>query len=112
MSLYHKTRGIHKAAIVDGEHKVPSNDAFWSNTVYNGEGYLFSDNNSLNNTTAKYNEDGTVTVHYGSQEDCGDVQNRLDTTDGWNILMRVYVPGESVIDGKYKLPEITKAGGE
>jgi len=52
----------------------------------------------------KFNPDGTFTVHFGSKEICGDVPNRLDVTDGWNFLMRVYRPGPSVLDGSYKLP--------
>ena len=70
---------------------------------------MFSDNNTINGTTAKYNEDGTVTVYYGSEEDCGKRPNRLDITQGWNILMRVYVPGQKVIAGKYIMPKITKS---
>jgi len=30
--------------------------------------------------------------------------NRLDTTEGWNFLMRIYRPGKSVLEGAYKLP--------
>ena len=101
--------GLDATGCFSATYKVPANDAFWSITVYNKEGYLFSDNNTLNGTTAKYNEDGTVTVYYGSAEDCGKSRNRLDITRGWNILLRVYVPGKSVIDGKYKLPKITKS---
>jgi hypothetical protein len=101
--------GLDAKGCFSATYKAPANNAFWSITVYNGEGYLFSDNNTLNGTTAKYNEDGTVTVYYGSEEDCGKHQNRMDITQGWNILMRVYVPGQSVIDGKYKLPKITKS---
>ena len=55
------------------------------------------------------NEDGTFTVHFGSKEDCGDVPNRLDVSEGWNFLMRVYRPGKSVLDGSYKLPDVTLA---
>ena len=33
-----------------------------------------------------------------------DVPNRLDAPDGWNFLMRVYRPGESVLNDSYKLP--------
>jgi len=33
------------------------------------------------------------------------VPNRLDVSEGWNFLMRVYRPGLSVLDGSYKLPD-------
>ena len=51
------------------------------------------------------NADGTFTVHFGSKEVCGDVPNRLDAPEGWNFLMRVYRPGQSVLNGSYKLPD-------
>jgi hypothetical protein len=34
------------------------------------------------------------------KEACGDVPNRVDVTEGWNFLMRVYHPGQSV----YQMP--------
>ena len=54
--------------------------------------------------------------HFGGSDDvlaegsCGDVPNRLDVTEGWNFLMRVYRPGPAVPDGTYKLPEAVAAG--
>jgi hypothetical protein len=101
--------GLDAKGCFSATYKVPDNDAFWSITVYNDEGYMFSDDNTINGTTAKFNEDGAVTVYYGSEKDCGKRPNRLDITQGWNILMRVYEPGQSVTDGKYKMPAITKA---
>jgi hypothetical protein len=44
-------------------------------------------------------------VYFGSKEACGDVPNRLDVSEGWNFLMRVYRPGPSVLNGSYKLPD-------
>ena len=67
-----------------------------------------TENSLLNNSNVKLNQDGTFTVYFGSEEDCGDVQNRLDTPEGWNFLLRVYLPGEEVLSGDYKLPEIQK----
>ena len=90
-------------------YKVPENNAFWSITVYGADGYMKSDNSILNKFNTKMNEDGTFTVHFGSKEDCGDVPNRLDVSEGWNFLMRVYRPGKSVLDGSYKLPDVTLA---
>ncbi|GAB2512219.1 DUF1214 domain-containing protein [Microbulbifer agarilyticus] len=91
-------------------YQVPENQAFWSITMYNGEGYMFSENAALNDSNTKMNDDGTFTAYYGSKAVCGDVPNRLDTAEGWNILMRVYRPGKSVRAGDYILPEITKMG--
>jgi hypothetical protein len=54
----------------------------------------------------KLNDDDTFTVFYGSEEVCGDVPNRLDAPEGWNILFRIYRPGESVLDGSFTLPEV------
>jgi len=91
-------------------YKVPENKAFWSITVYGKDGYMKSENNIVNSSNAKFNADGTFTVYYGSKELCGDVANRLDVTDGWNFLMRVYRPGTSVLDGTYKLSEVKVFG--
>jgi hypothetical protein len=85
-------------------YKVPENTAFWSITVYGSDGFMKSDNSILNAANTKLNPDGTFTVSFGSKEQVGDVPNRLDITEGWNFLMRVYRPGESVLNGSYKLP--------
>jgi hypothetical protein len=53
----------------------------------------------------KLDADGTFAVFFGSKELCGDVANRLDVTEAWNFLMRVYRPGGSVLEGNYKLPK-------
>jgi hypothetical protein len=85
-------------------YQVPENNAFWSITVYGADGYMKSVNNILNAANTQINADGTLTVHFGSQAACGDVPNRLDVSEGWNFLMRVYRPGPSVLNGSYKLP--------
>jgi hypothetical protein len=86
-------------------YKVPENNAFWSITIYGADGYMKSVNNILNAANTKMNADGTFTVYFGSKEACGDVPNRLDVSEGWNFLMRVYRPGPSVLNGSYKLPD-------
>jgi hypothetical protein len=86
-------------------YQVPENRAFWSITVYGSDGYMKSDNNIVNSSTVEPNPDGTFTVHFGSKQACGGVANRLDVSDGWNYIMRIYRPGESVQKGSYRLPE-------
>jgi hypothetical protein len=90
-------------------YAVPENSAFWSITVYGDDGYMKSDNNILNSTTVKLNPDGTFTTYFGSAEACGVVANRLDVTEGWNFLMRVYRPGPSVLDDTYLLQDVRSA---
>ena len=72
--------------------------------MYGNDAFMKSDNNIVNSSNVKLNADGTFTVYFGSVETCGDVPNRLDTTEGWNFLMRIYRPGKSVLEGAYKLP--------
>ena len=95
----HDYRVCHQAT-----YQVPENGAFWSITVYGNDGFMKSDNNIVNSSNVKLNADDTFTVYFGSVETCGDVPNRLDTTEGWNCLMRIYRPGKSVLEGAYKLP--------
>ena len=58
-------------------YEVPENTAFWSMTVYNAEGYLFSDDNNINSEVAELNSDGTFTLYYGSPEQCGDTDKSV-----------------------------------
>jgi hypothetical protein len=87
-------------------YQIPENEAFWSITVYGIDGFIKSDNNIVNSSNVKLNTDGSFTVYFGSVETCGDVPNRLDTTEGWNFIMRIYRPGKSVLEGTYKLPAV------
>eukprot|EP00487_Bulimina_marginata_P001130 TRINITY_DN1238_c0_g1_i2.p1 TRINITY_DN1238_c0_g1~~TRINITY_DN1238_c0_g1_i2.p1 ORF type:complete len:156 (+),score=50.36 TRINITY_DN1238_c0_g1_i2:353-820(+) len=57
----------------------PKNKAFWSFTVYDGKGFMFNDLANVSSNTAKYNEDGTVTVSVG----CGaDAINNIPSMEG------------------------------
>ncbi|SDP77411.1 DUF1214 domain-containing protein [Desulforhopalus singaporensis] len=88
-------------------YDVPPNEAFWSISVYGSDAFLKSDNATINDRTATFNEDGTVTVFFGSEQACGQKDNRIAITDGWNFLMRVYRPGEQVLKHQYKLPDVS-----
>ncbi len=80
-------------------------DAFWSITVYNAEGYIGKNKlgvYSLNNVTAKPNEDGSHTIHFGGCED-GRV-NCIPIMEGWNYTARMYEPREEILNGDWVFP--------
>jgi hypothetical protein len=83
--------------------KVPV-DGFWSITVYNEKGFFEAPGSaaSINNLTARPNSDGTVTVRFG-----GDPQapNYLRIMPGWNYIVRLYKPGQAILDGSFAFPK-------
>lgn len=107
--LNYKPKEINASNCYSATYKVPENKGFWSITVYGEDGYIKTDNCLLNNSNVQLNGDGTFTVHYGSKDVCGDVPNRLDAPEGWNFLLRVYLPGEEVLSGDYLVPEVVKS---
>ena len=79
-------------------------DGFWSISIYNQDGFFeknADDIYSVNNLTARPNSDGSVTVNFG-----GDSANfnRLPITDGWNYVIRMYRPKQSLLDGAWVFP--------
>ncbi|MDL2400583.1 DUF1254 domain-containing protein [Rhizobium mayense] len=81
-------------------------EGFWSISLYNAKGY-FQKNDanaySLNNKTAKESVDGAVDIQFGGCD--GKVPNCLPIVPGWNYMVRLYRPQQSVLDGTWKFPE-------
>lgn len=79
-------------------------DGFWSVSVYNAEGYFEkNDRNAytVNNVTAKANEDGSTTIHFGGDPEAA---NFIPIMPGWNYLIRLYRPRKPLLDGDWALP--------
>lgn len=86
-------------------------DGFWSISVYNAKGYFEANPQnaySLNNITAKKNDDGSFDVQFGGCD--GQVPNCLPITPGWNYLVRLYRPRADVLNGKWTFPEAVVKG--
>jgi hypothetical protein len=91
-----------------GEYKVTVRDVpvdgFWSISVYNADGFFEPNDRdaySVNNITAARDDDGSVTVHFGGDDDR---PNLLPITDGWNYIVRLYRPRPEVLDGSWTFP--------
>nr|WP_251006545.1 DUF1254 domain-containing protein [Stenotrophomonas sp. ISL-67] len=81
-------------------------DGFWSVSLYNARGYYEKNPQNaytLNNLTAKKNDDGSVDIQFGGCD--GQVANCLPTVAGWNYMVRLYRPRAEVLDGRWTFPE-------
>jgi len=77
--------------------------AFWSITVYDAEGYPQGDVYNINSQFAVPNEDGSVTIHFGGDENAA---NYMDIFEGWNVILRIYEPTEAYFNGEWVQPEL------
>jgi hypothetical protein len=85
-------------------------DGFWSISVYNAQGYFEKnqyDAYTLNDITAKKNDDGSVAVQFGGCD--GTIPNCLPIMPGWNYLVRLYRPRPEILNGAWTFPEAQTA---
>ena len=80
-------------------------DAFWSISLYNGDGFFEPnalDAYNVNSIMGARNDDGTMTVHFG---DCDDGRvNCLPIMEAWNYTVRMYRPSAEILDGTWNFP--------
>lgn len=97
--------------------KIPPVSAFWSVTMYNMPDFYL-----VANTISRYSigdrtpglhtaEDGSLTIFMQTDEPVKSEEkaNWLPTPEGdFRPLLRMYEPDDSIFDGGYELPPITK----
>jgi len=80
--------------------------AFWSVIVYDANGFIPENDLGLysyNNVTAKPNADDSITIHFGGDPD---QVNYLPIAEGWNYAIRMYEPGQEILDSSWTFPKI------
>jgi hypothetical protein len=93
---------------------LPPNDAFWSLIMGDARNrfvpnpinrYSVSDRSGL-----VQNDDGSVDIYIQNAVPTGDESNWLPAPAGKFILwLRVYIPGEAILNNKYRVPPIVEA---
>lgn len=96
-----------------GEYKLTVRDVpvdgFWSVSAYNADGYFEPNARgaySINNLTGSRNDDGSITIHFGGNDDR---PNLLPIVDGWNYTVRLYRPRPEILHGSWQFPTIEAA---
>jgi hypothetical protein len=92
---------------------LPPNDAFWSLTLGDAKNrfvpnplrrYSVSDRTGL-----ARNADGAVDIYIQNTAPAGHESNWLPAPTGHFILwLRVYVPGQAILDGQYRVPPVLR----
>jgi hypothetical protein len=90
---------------------LPPNDAFWSLTMGNEKNrfvpnplnrYSVGDHSGL-----AHNADGSVDIYIQHAAPAGHESNWLPAPPGRFILwLRVYIPGEAILNGTYRVPPV------
>ncbi len=109
----HTLSGAHDYIMHFPAGGLPPNKAFWSITMGDARNHLVS--NPLNRysvsdrTGLAQNPDGSVDIYIQKAAPAGRESNWLPAPTGNFILwLRVYIPGEAILQGKYTVPPVVE----
>jgi hypothetical protein len=93
--------------------QLPPNDAFWSLTITDVQGYMVSnpiDRYSVGDRSGLVpNADGSIDIHIQSAAPAGRESNWLPAPAGnFKLMLRAYLPGPAILNGEYHVPPISK----
>jgi hypothetical protein len=92
---------------------LPPNNAFWSLTMGDAQNHFvpnpISRYSVSDRTGLVPNADGSVSIYIQNAAPAGHGSNWLPAPSGKFILwLRVYVPGQAILDGEYKVPPVVE----
>jgi hypothetical protein len=109
----HALSGVHNYMVHFPPGQLPPNHAFWSITMGDASNHFVA--NPLNRYSISdrsglaQNLDGSVDIYIQNTAPAGHETNWLPAPSGKFILwLRVYVPGEAILQGKYKVPPVVE----
>jgi hypothetical protein len=112
-SLDQTLSGAHSYSLHFAAGQLPPNHAFWSLTMGDAKNHFVPnplDRYSLSDRSGlAQNPDGSVDIYIQNAAPAGHASNWLPAPSGNFILwLRVYLPGQTVLNGKYKLPPVVE----
>jgi len=93
--------------------QLPPNEAFWSLTMTDVAGYMVSspiDRYSVGSRSGLVpNADGSIAIYMQRTAPAGHESNWLPAPAGnFKLMLRAYLPGRAILDGKYHVPPVMK----
>ena len=108
------SNGAHRYVIHVPASEIPPVRYYWSFTAYNTDLYLVRNpinRYAINQFTpgVKYNHDGSLDIYVQATAPAGHESNWLPSPSSgqFEVILRMYGPKKSVLDGAYKYPAIT-----
>ena len=109
----HSLSGVHNYVMHFPAGGLPPNRAFWSLTMGDARNRFVA--NPLNRysvsdrTGLAQNPDGSVDIFIQAMAPAGHASNWLPAPSGnFSLWLRVYIPGEAILQGKYSLPPVAE----
>jgi Uncharacterized conserved protein len=109
----HKLSGRNRYVLHFPAGQLPPNDAFWSLTMTDVVGYMVHNpigRSSIDDrSNLAKNADDSVDIYLQQAAPSGHEQNWLPAPPGsFKLMLRAYLPGAAILDGTYRVPQVTE----